>query len=71
MEGVVTQINGGILINVDASVIPACNCENGKYLTSIMDGSATMCDKIMEETVPTNLNKNKANCKLQNFYIYY
>ena len=34
-----------------------------------MDDSASMCDEIIEETVPTNLNENKANCKTQNFYI--
>ena len=28
-----------------------------------------MCDEIIEEPVPTNLNENKANCKTQNFYI--
>ena len=28
-----------------------------------------MCDEIIEEAVPTNLNENKANCKTQNFYI--
>ena len=28
-----------------------------------------MCDKIIEETVPINLNENKGNCKMQNFCI--
>ena len=28
-----------------------------------------MCDVIIEETVPINLNENKTNCKMQNFYI--
>ena len=28
-----------------------------------------MGDEIIKETAPTNLNKNKANCKMQNFYI--
>ena len=28
-----------------------------------------MFDKVIEETVPTNLNQNKAYCKTQNFYI--
>ena len=82
MEEIVTQINGGIMINVDVSVKkrhvcdkdyvsnPAtCNCENGKYLASIIDDSAIMCDVIIEETVPINLNENKTNCKMQNFYI--
>ena len=34
-----------------------CNCENGKYLASIMDDSAIMCDKIIAETVPTSFNE--------------
>ena len=44
------------------------NYENGKYLASTMDDSAIMCDEIIEETVPVNLNENKANCKTHNFY---
>ena len=61
MEEIVTQINGGIIINVDVSVKkrhvcdkdyvsnPAtCNCENEKYLANIMHDSAIMCDKIIE-----------------------
>ena len=39
-----------------------CNCGNGKYLASIKDDSAIMCDEIIEETVPANLNENKENC---------
>ena len=34
-----------------------------------MDDAAIMCDEIVEETVPINLNENKANCKTQSFYI--
>ena len=34
-----------------------------------MDDSTIMCDEIREETVPTNLNENKASCKTQIFYI--
>ena len=34
-----------------------------------MVDSMIMCDEVIEETVPTNLNENKANCKMQNFYI--
>ena len=49
--------------------LATCSCENGKYLASIMDDSAIMCDEILEETVPTNLNESKANCKTQSFYI--
>ena len=49
MEQNVIQINEGITINVDASVknmlkknvanFTTCNCENRKYLASIMDDS--------------------------------
>ena len=31
-----------------------CNCENVKYLASIMDDSAIMFDEIIEKTGPTN-----------------
>ena len=60
MKKSVTEINGGIMINVNVSVrnimymkkngwYPAtCNCENGKYLASIMDDSAIMCDEVIE-----------------------
>ena len=34
-----------------------------------MNDSAILCDKIIEEITPTNLNENKGNCKTQNFYI--
>ena len=40
-----------------------------------MDDSAITCDEIKEsygeeiETIPTNLNKKKATCKMQNFYM--
>ena len=51
MEQNVIQINGGININVDVSakkaihVNPAtCNSENEKYLASIMEDSAIICD---------------------------
>ena len=57
----VIQINGGITINVDASVkkIHVCekdyvwnpatwNSENGKYLSSIKDDSVIICHEIIE-----------------------
>ena len=28
--------------------VATCNCENGKYLTSVMDDSAITCDEIIE-----------------------
>ena len=40
-----------------------CNCENGKYLASIMYDSAIICDEIIKSyhkeirTIPTNFNK--------------
>ena len=53
MEENLIQINGGITKNIDVSVCEkdfiwnatTCSCENGKYLASIMDNSAIMCDK--------------------------
>ena len=54
------QLNVGIMINVDVSVKKlmyvkkivwnpvTCNCENGKYLASIMDDSANICDEVMK-----------------------
>ena len=46
-----------------------CSCENGKYLASIMDDSAIMCDEIIDaeaklndeetKTIPTNFNGKK------------
>ena len=55
--------------------LATCSCENGKYLASIMDDSAIICDEMVEsydeetKTIPINLNEKKATCKKQNFYI--
>ena len=52
-----------------------CNCENGKYLASIMDDSTIICDEVIEsfdeeiKTIPTNFNKENVTCKMQSFYI--
>ena len=59
-----------------------CNCENGKYFASIMNGSAIICDEVIDadaklipidddetRTIPTNFYDKKATCKTQNFYI--
>ena len=52
-----------------------CNCENGKYLASIMDDSAIICDEVIKsydeeiKTIPTNFNEKNITCKTQNFYI--
>ena len=60
MEKNVIQINGGIMINADVSVENAmcvkkivwnpatCSCEKGKYLASIIDDSAIMCNGIIK-----------------------
>ena len=50
-----------------------CNCENGKYLASIMDDSVITSDEIIEsynkeiKTIPTNFNEKLLICKTQNF----
>ena len=46
-----------------------CICKSGKYLASITDDSAIICDEIIEQTVSTNFSWNKLTCKTQNFYI--
>ena len=47
-----------------------CNCENGKYLASIMDDSVIICDGVIESHIEeTNFNEKKVTCKMQNFYI--
>ena len=48
--------------------LSTCNCENGKYLASIMDDSAIICDEIID-VKETNFNKKNIICKTQNFYI--
>ena len=34
-----------------------------------MNDLAIMCDEIIEEKVPINLNEDKVSCKTQDFYI--
>ena len=46
----------------------ACNCENGKYLASIMDDSKIICDKFVH-VKETTFNEEKVTCKAQSFYI--
>ena len=73
MEKDVIQIIGGITINVDVSIKnicekdyiwnpTACNCENGKYLASIItDDLVIMCDEIKQSyEEETNFNEKKA-----------
>ena len=61
----------------DCALNPAtCNCEKRKYLASIMDNSAIMCDemidaeaKLNDEETKKNFNEKKAICKTQKFCI--
>ena len=52
-----------------------CNCENGKYLASIMDDSTIICDEVMKtyeeiKTVPSSFIEKNVTCKSKyNFYI--
>ena len=54
---------------------PTCNYENKKYLASIMDDSAIICDEVIDADADaelndqTNFNEKKATCKMQSFYI--
>ena len=42
-----------------------CNCQNGNYLTSIMDDWAIICDEVIKsydeeiKIIPKNFNKKK------------
>ena len=46
------------------------SCENGKYLASIMDNSAIICDEAVQSyEEKTNFNEKNATCKTQNFCI--
>ena len=47
-----------------------CNWENGKYLASIIDDAAIMCDEVIESyDKETNFDEKKATYKRKNFYI--
>ena len=52
-----------------------CNCENEKYLASIIDDAAITCDKGRKsydeeiKTIPTNFNEKNITCKTRSFYI--
>ena len=54
-----------------------CNCENGKYLASIIDASAIICDEVIEsyheeiKTIPSNFDEKNITCTAQNFYILF
>ena len=53
-----------------------CSYENGKYLTSIMDDSAIVCNEIIEsydketKAIPRNFNQKKATCKMQSLFYW-
>ena len=38
-----------------------CNCENGKYLASVIGDSLIMCDDIIEETKTVTKRFNEKN----------
>ena len=91
MEENIIEINGGIWINVNVNVkklhvfekdyvwnLTTCNCENGKYLASIIDDSVIPFDEIIESYDEdtksklydeTNFNEKKSNFKTQNVHI--
>ena len=45
-----------------------CICENRKYLASIIDDAAIICDEIIYAE-DTNFNETNITCKTQNSYI--
>ena len=55
----------------DYALNPAtCNCENGKYLASIIDDSVITCDEVIDSyDEEINFNEKNITCKIQNFYI--
>ena len=85
MKQNVIQINGAIaMCEKDYVWNPAiCNCENGKYLASVIDDSAIIFYEVIDvvlklspkdddgetKTIPTNFNKKKVTCKTKNFYV--
>ena len=50
--------------------LSTCNCENGKYLASIMDDSAIICDEIID-VKETNFNKKKKKIVKRRIFIFY
>ena len=83
MEQNMTQINGGITINVNMGVKNIMYVKNimfGILLHVIMkmenmDDSAITCDEVIEsndeetKTIPINFNEKNITCKAQNFYV--
>ena len=78
----VNAISSGIKINVDANAEniiyekdypwnPAtCNCENGKYLASIIDDLLITCDEIIDAE-DKNFNEKNATCKTKKKSVFY
>ena len=81
-----SQITGEVTINVCKKYIcekdyfwnsATCNYENGKYLASIVDDSAIICDGVIgsyaklslkDDYEQINFNEKEAICKTRNFY---
>ena len=85
--GNVIQIRSGITTNVNASAknikyvknmlnSAACSCENGKYLSSIVNDLGIMCDEIIDleakkqKQLQQTLMKKMQSVK-ENIYIFY
>ena len=77
IEENVTQIIGGIMINVDTGTqyiiyvkkiwIPStCSCKNGKYLASIIDISVITCDEIIDGEAKSNNEETKKFNEISN-----
>ena len=78
MKQNVSQVSGGIMINVDVSVKniimwkryvwnrPTCRCENGKYLAIFMD---KIISNEFVDVKETNFHESNITCKIQSFYI--
>ena len=77
----VIQVNGGVTINVNVivkhiiyvkkimiGILVHVTVKDGKYLGSIMDDSAIICDEIIDFK-ETNFNEKNKTCKTQSFYI--
>ena len=54
-----------------------CNCENGKYLASIMDDSMITCDEVIKpydekiKTIPTSFNEKEVKLLKHKIVIFY
>ena len=83
MKNVYVSVKNIIYAKKDYVCNPSTdNCENEKYLASIMNDSTIICDEVIESykkkinIIPTNFNGKKVTCKIQSFcilvaFIYY